>query len=41
MKAVIYARFSSDKQNEDSIEDHLRECMQGCRIITRYKSTIT
>ena len=27
MRAVIYARFSSDKQNEASIEGQLRECM--------------
>lgn len=27
MKAVIYARFSSEKQNEASIEGQLRECM--------------
>ena len=27
MKAVIYARFSSEKQNEVSIEGRLRECM--------------
>ncbi len=28
MKAVIYARFSSDKQNETSIEGQIRECME-------------
>lgn len=28
MKAVIYARFSSEKQNEARIEGQLRECMQ-------------
>lgn len=28
MKAVLYARFSSEKQNEASIEGQLRECMQ-------------
>ena len=28
MKAVIYARFSSEKQHEASIEGQLRECMQ-------------
>ena len=28
MKAVIYARFSSEKQNEASIEGQIRECMQ-------------
>ncbi len=27
MKAVIYARFSSEKQNEASIEGQLRECL--------------
>lgn len=27
MKAVIYARFSSEKQNEASIEGQLRECI--------------
>ena len=28
MKAVIYARYSSDNQTEASIEGQLRECMQ-------------
>lgn len=27
MRAVIYARFSSEKQNEASIEGQLRECL--------------
>lgn len=41
MKAVIYARFSSDKQNEASIEGQLRECMQyaeynGVQVIGNY-----
>lgn len=27
MKAVIYARYSSDNQREESIEGQLRECM--------------
>ena len=27
MKAIIYARFSSEKQNEANIEGQLRECM--------------
>ena len=31
MKAVIYARFSSDKQNEASIEGQLRECSEYAR----------
>lgn len=26
-KAVIYARYSSDNQREESIEGQLRECM--------------
>ena len=28
MKAVIYARYSSDKQREESIDGQLRECME-------------
>ena len=28
MNAVIYARYSSDKQREESIEDQLRECKE-------------
>ena len=41
MKAVIYARFSSDKQNEASIEGQLRECKQyaefnGIQVIGNY-----
>ena len=28
MKAVIYARFSSDRQREESIEGQLRECKE-------------
>ena len=41
MKAVIYARFSSDKQNEASIEGQLRECMEyaertGITVIGNY-----
>lgn len=27
MKAVIYARYSSDSQREESIEGQLRECL--------------
>lgn len=30
MKAVIYARFSSDNQREESIEGQLRECTAYC-----------
>ncbi|WP_417946370.1 hypothetical protein [Faecalibacterium prausnitzii] len=26
MTAVIYARYSSDNQREESIEGHIREC---------------
>lgn len=36
MKAVIYARFSSDKQNEASIEGQLRECMQYAEYNVKY-----
>ena len=28
MKAVIYARYSSDNQREESIEGQLRECKE-------------
>ena len=28
MKAVIYARYSSDSQREESIEGQLRECQE-------------
>ena len=28
MKAVIYARYSTDKQSDDSIEDQVRNCMR-------------
>ena len=28
MKAVIYARYSSDSQREESIEGQLRECKE-------------
>ena len=41
MKAVIYARFSSEKQNEASIEGQLRECLEyanfnGVEVIGNY-----
>ena len=41
MKAVIYARYSSDNQREESIEGQLRECMEfaeksGITIIGNY-----
>ena len=32
MKAVIYARYSSDNQREESIEGQLRECMAYCKV---------
>ena len=28
MNAVIYARYSSDSQREESIEGQLRECLE-------------
>lgn len=31
MNAVIYARYSSDNQREESIEGQLRECMEYCK----------
>ena len=41
MKAVIYARYSSDRQTEQSIEGQLRECQEfaekeGIIIINNY-----
>ena len=41
MKAVIYARFSSDRQREESIEGQIRECMeyaqrQGITVVGEY-----
>ena len=30
MKAVIYARYSSDSQREESIDGQIRECTQYC-----------
>ena len=41
MKAVIYARYSSDNQREESIEGQLRECMEfaeksGITVISNY-----
>lgn len=32
MKAVIYARYSSDSQREESIEGQLRECMEYAKF---------
>ena len=34
MKAVIYARFSSEKPNEASIDGQLRECMDYANKLT-------
>lgn len=41
MKAVIYARYSSDNQREESIEGQIRECKsyaekQGITVLTSY-----
>ena len=41
MKAVIYARYSSDSQREESIEGQLRECKEyaekhGLTILNTY-----
>ncbi len=41
MKAVIYARYSSDNQREESIEGQIRECMEfadkmGVAVIENY-----
>jgi len=41
MKAIIYARYSSDSQREESIEGQLRECKayaekNGITILTTY-----
>ena len=41
MKAVIYARFSSDRQREESIEGQLRECHEyakanGITVVGEY-----
>ena len=41
MKAVIYARYSSDSQTENSIEGQLRECKEyaerhNMTVVTSY-----
>lgn len=41
MNAVIYARYSSDNQREESIEGPLRECMEfanhaGVTVVGNY-----
>lgn len=45
MKAVIYARYSSDSQREESIEGQLRECTafaekNGITILRHYMHNI-
>ena len=42
MKAVIYARYSTDKQSDSSIEDQARNCKryaerQGLTVVQRYE----
>lgn len=46
MKAVIYARYSSDSQREESIEGQLRECTafaekNGITVLRHYGITST
>lgn len=41
MKGVIYARYSSDNQREESIKGQIRECMefadrQGITVVANY-----
>ena len=41
MKAVIYARYSSDNQREESIEGQIRECTEfaekhGITVLQHY-----
>jgi len=41
MKAVIYARYSSEQQTENSIEGQLRECKEyaerhNMKVVTAY-----
>lgn len=38
MKAVIYARYSSDSQREESIEGQIRECTGIRREKRHYRS---
>lgn len=40
MKAVIYARYSSDNQREESIEGQLRECTAYCKRIIHHPADI-
>ena len=44
MRVSIYARYSSDKQREASIEDQVRLCeeratREGWRVVKRYTDT--
>jgi len=46
MRAALYARYSSNKQNEASCEDQLRECERaaqhrGCTVVKRYANHAT
>ena len=41
MKGIIYARYSSDSQREESIEGQIRECMEyaernGITVLSTY-----
>ena len=45
MNAVIYARYSSDNQREESIEGQLRECREyaernGMNVVATYRPRI-
>lgn len=39
MKAVIYARYSSDNQREESIEGQVRECLRQHRTTIKKAGT--
>ena len=46
MNAVIYARYSSDNQREESIEGQLRECKEyaernGMNVVATYIADIS
>lgn len=36
MKAVIYARYSSDNQREESIEGQIRECTEAALLFEQF-----
>ena len=40
MKAVIYARYSSDNQREESIEGQIRECAEYAKYNEDRKSVV-